>query len=68
MKNANRTTRKDNSRRKGIPKAKQDQRRFEAGVRQEYYNSLTTTQKLEQIASRPGESKKEKARLLQGIK
>ena len=68
MKNSTRSTKKDNSKRKGIPQMKLVQRRQDDIGRQEAYNSLTTKQKLALLDSRPGESKKERMRILESAK
>lgn len=70
MKNAFRNVKKDNSKRKGDIKRQQDRRRDEAVERQKVYDGLMIEQKLLWVSERPGESKKEKSRLLakQGAK
>lgn len=40
-----------------------EQKRLEAQIRQDIYNSLTVGQKLARIAARPGSSTKETAKL-----
>jgi len=41
-----------------------DEKRADAAERQAAHDSLTTVQKLGKIAERPGESKRERARIL----
>ena len=57
------TGKKDNSRKSGVGARRREIRRERALVRQEEYAALTTEEKLARIESRPGGSKKEKARL-----
>lgn len=68
MSSSNRAVKKDNSRRKGIPKQKKAQRRVEATERNVVYKSLTLPQKVVLIANRPGKSTKELERLIPTLK
>lgn len=48
-------------------KSKETKRKEEA-LRQEIYNSMTPGEKLDKISTRPGNSKKEVARIKEGVK
>ena len=59
---------KDNSKKKGVKARKQDKKRLEAQIRQARYDGLSYSQKLELIASRPGNSQREIDRLAKAQK
>jgi hypothetical protein len=59
-----RTREEKNATRKARRLRRKEQRKNEALVRQEKYDSLTTAEKIELIKARPGFSKRELARLI----
>jgi hypothetical protein len=55
---------KDNSAKSGAARLRQEEKRERALERQMAYDALSVEEKLALIASRPGESKREKERLV----
>lgn len=60
------TGKKDNSSKSGRQAIHLERKRTSAQERQAEYAALTTEEKLARIATRPGESKRERARLAGG--
>lgn len=58
------TGKKDNSHKSGKHARRQEEKRLQAEERQEVYEALTTDEKLRTIQERPGDSRRETARLL----
>lgn len=55
---------KDNSRRKGVPAMRKEQRRKDGEVRQAAYNKLTTAEKIAKLDAGGHAATKQRARLL----
>lgn len=61
-------SRKNNSKRRGIPAQEKAKRHLEAQVRQALYDGLSYSEKMQRIASRTGNSQREINRLASQVK
>lgn len=59
---------KNNSKRRGIPAQRKAKRHLEAQVRQALYDGLSYSEKMQLVASRPGNSQREINRLAERAK
>lgn len=57
------TGKKDNSSKRGVPEQQAQQRREDAEARTAEYQALTPEEKLARLEQRPGDSRRERARI-----